>query len=157
MFNDEVSEIKNKNINKNGLCIEGTFQTMVLLCGVVFAVLLGLCFYQTRTLEPKYAVVDAKAVIEAKKLVLLSQLRKRENDVELIAKTVEASERIGSDMQDALARLASKYKVTILDKQALLHGEGVLDLTDLLYAEMGTSALEGIKAKESIQKELFKK
>ena len=103
MFNDEVSETKNKNC----LCIEGTFQTMVLLSGVVFAVLLGLCFYQTRTLEPKYAVVDAKAVIEAKKLVLLSQLRKRENDVELIAKTVEASERIGSDMQDALARLAS--------------------------------------------------
>ena len=155
MFNDEVSETKSKSINILG--IEGTFQTMVLLCGVVFAVLLGLCFYQTQTLEPKYAVVDAKAVIEAKKLVLLSQLRKRENDVELIAKTVEASERIGSDMQDALARLTSKYKVTILDKQALLYGEGVLDLTDLLYAEMGTSALEGIKAKESIQKELFKK
>ena len=102
-------------------------------------------------------MVDAKAVIEAKKLVLLSRLRQREHDVELIAKTVEASENIGHEMQSALARLASKYNVTILDKTALLYGEGVLDLTDVLYAEMGTSALEGIKAKESIQKELFKK
>ena len=153
MFKNEENDEKN-NEKKS---LDGTFQTMVLLAGVVFSVLLGLCFYQTSTLEPKYAVVDAKAVIEAKKLVLLSRLRQREHDVELIAKTVEASENIGHEMQSALARLASKYNVTILDKTALLYGEGVLDLTDVLYAEMGTSALEGIKAKESIQKELFKK
>ena len=113
--------------NNEKKSLDRTFQTMVLLAGVVFSVLLGLCFYQTYTLEPKYAVVDAKAVIEAKKLVLLSRLRQREHDVELIAKTVEASENIGHEMQSALARLASKYNVTILDKTALLYGEGVLD------------------------------
>lgn len=137
--------------------MNGMFRNAIILCGVIFAVLLGLCFYKTYTLEPKYAVVDAKAVIEAKKLVLLSRIRQRENDVELIAKTVEESEKIGSLMQEALARLSEKYNVTILDKKALLYGTDVIDLTDVLYAEMGTSQLEGAKAKEEIKKELFKK
>ncbi len=137
--------------------MNGMFRNAIILCGVIFAVLLGLCFYKTYSLEPKYAVVDAKAVIEAKKLVLLSRIRQRENDVELIAKTVEESEKIGSLMQEALARLSEKYNVTILDKKALLYGKDVIDLTDVLYAEMGTSHVEGMKAREEIKKEIFKK
>lgn len=152
MFNRENIEENNARNN-----LDNTFRTAIVLCGVLFAVLLGLCFYKTYTLQPKYAVVDAQAVIEAKKLVLLSRLRQKEHDVELIAKTVEESEKIGAQMQEALARLASKYNVTVLDRKALLYGDGVIDLTDLLYAEMGTSAIEGVKAKNAIQKELFKK
>lgn len=137
--------------------MNGMFRNIIILCGIVFAVLLGLCFYKTYTLQPSYAVVDAQAVIEAKKLVLLSRLRQKEHDVEMIAKTVEESEKIGSQMQEALARLSERYNVTILDRKALLYGKNVVDLTDVLYAEMGTSQLEGTKAKEEIKKELFKK
>lgn len=137
--------------------MNGMFRNMIILCGIVFAVLLGLCFYKTYTLQPNYAVVDALAVIEAKKLVLLSRLRQQEHDVEMIAKTVEESEKIGSQMQEALARLSERYNVTILDRKALLYGKNIVDLTDVLYAEMGTSQLEGTKAKEEIKKELFKK
>ncbi len=103
------------------------------------------------------AVVDAKAVMEAKKLVLLASLRGRDGDMAHLEKTVVASQRLPQMLEDALNTLSKKYGVTLLDKGAVLTGESIEDLTDELYRLMEVTPNEAAAARMAIGRSTFGK
>lgn len=107
--------------------------------------------------QGQLAVVDAKGVLEAKKLVLLASLRGRDRDMAHLEKTIEASQKLPATLDAALTTLAQRHGVTLIDKAALVKGTALPDLTEELYREMQVSQEEAAGARMAISRTTFGK
>ena len=107
--------------------------------------------------QGQLAVVDAKGVLEAKKLVLLASLRGRDRDMAHLEKTIEASQKLPATLDAALTTLSQRHGVTLIDKAALVKGTALPDLTEELYREMKVTQEEAATARMAISRTTFGK
>ena len=106
---------------------------------------------------PALAVVDAKGVLEAKKLVLLASLRGRDRDMAHLEATIAESQKLPATLDAALTQIAQKHGVTLIDRAALVKGESLPDYTDELYRLMGVTSSQAMTARQMISRETFAK
>lgn len=106
---------------------------------------------------PTLAVVDAKGVLEAKKLVLLASLRGRDRDMAHLESTIAESQQLPATLDAALTQIAQKHGVTLIDRAALVKGESLPDYTDELYRLMGVTSSQATTARQMISRETFAK
>ena len=102
-------------------------------------------------------MVDAKAVLEAKKLVLLASLRGRDRDMAHLEATIAESQKLPATLDAALTQIAQKHGVTLIDRAALVKGESLPDYTDELYRLMGVTSSQATTARQMISRETFAK
>lgn len=134
-------------------------KTLLLVTAAMAAASLILSTYSVVKTESQpttsLAVVDAKAVMEAKKLVLLASLKGRDRDMAHLQATIAASQSLPAAFDEALTTLARRHHVTLIDKAALVKGEAIPDLTDELYRLMDVSAQDAGAARNTISRETF--
>lgn len=106
---------------------------------------------------PTLAVVDAKGVLEAKKLVLLASLRRHDRDMVHLESTIAESQKLPATLDAALTQIAQKHGVTLIDRAALVKGESLPDYTDELYRLMGVTSSQATTARQMISRETFAK
>ena len=106
---------------------------------------------------PALAVVDAKGVLEAKKLVLLASLRGRDRDMEHLEATIAESQKLPATLDAALTQIAHQHGVTLIDRTALVKGQQLPDYTDELYRLMGVTSTQATAARQAISRETFAK
>ena len=106
---------------------------------------------------PALAVVDAKGVLEAKKLVLLASLRGRDRDMEHLEATIAESQKLPATLDAALTQIANQHGVTLIDRAALVKGQQLPDYTDELYRLMGVTSTQATAARQAISRETFAK
>ena len=96
------------------------------------------------------ATADLQAVMDAQKLVWVQQMKAGEG-----TQVLNDSRDFQRKFEQVLARIAQDGNVVILDKNALVAGVDVTDLTEVIMNELNLSASETLRLRQSLENEFF--
>ena len=96
------------------------------------------------------ATADIQAVMDAQKLVWVQRMKTGEGTLVL-----NDSRNFQRKLEQVLARLAQDGNVVILDKNALVAGVDVTDLTEVIMNELNLSASETLRLRQILDNALF--
>lgn len=96
------------------------------------------------------ATADIQAVMDAQKLVWVQRMKAGER-----TQVLNDSRDFQRKLEQVLARLAQDGNVVILDKNALVAGVDVTDLTEVIMNELKLSASETQRLRQSLEDEIF--
>lgn len=96
------------------------------------------------------ATADIQAVMDAQKLVWVQRMKEGEG-----IQVLNDSRDFQRKLEQVLARLAQDGNVVILDKNTLVAGVDVTDLTEVIMNELKLSASETQRLRQSLEDELF--
>jgi len=96
------------------------------------------------------ATADIQAVMDAQKLVWVKRMKAGEG-----TQVLNDSRDFQRKLEQVLARIAQDGNVVILDKNALVAGVDVTDLTEVIMNELNLSASETQRLRQSLENELF--
>ena len=125
--------------------------------------LLNLClsltalFYANSSVSPRFAVVDAQAVLESQKVLWLRDLNTAGQTQAAYQAFLEASNRFPEKLQKALTTLHDKHHVTLVTKGVLAQEAAAVDLTPELFTLMGIEPQATRQAHEALRKSLFQR
>lgn len=96
------------------------------------------------------ATADIQAVMDAQKLVWVQQMKAGEG-----TQVLNDSRDFQRKLEHVLAQIAQDRNIVILDKNALVAGVDVTDLTEVIMNELKLSASETLRLRQSLENELF--
>ena len=96
------------------------------------------------------ATADIQAVMDAQKLVWVQRMKAGEG-----TQVLNGSRDFQRKLEQVLASLAQDENVVILDKNALVAGVDVTDLTEVIMNELNLSASETLRLRQRLENELF--
>lgn len=96
------------------------------------------------------ATADIQAVMDAQKLVWVKRMKAGEG-----TQVLNDSRDFQRKLEQVLARIAQDGNAVILDKNALVAGVDVTDLTEVIMNELNLSASETLRLRQSLENELF--
>ena len=107
--------------------------------------------YLVKTNESQHiATADMQTIMDAQKLVWVQRMRQGERD-----KVIAESREFQQKLEGVLADITGKSNTVILDKNALVAGSDVPDMTPVVMDRLGLSMTEVQKMRETLEDELF--
>lgn len=126
-------------------------RTLAITMSASAFLLAGISVYQTSTTKTQtIAVADMQSIMDAQKLVWLQRMRLGEKS-EVIASSREFQDKLEGVLND----ITVKSNTVIFDKNALIAGSDVTDMTPIIMERLGLSISETQKLRQTLENELF--
>lgn len=126
-------------------------RTLAITMSASAFLLAGISVYQTSTTKTQtIAVADMQSIMDAQKLVWLQRMRLGEKS-QVIASSREFQDKLEGVLND----IAVKSNTVIFDKNALIAGSDLTDMTPIIMERLGLSISETQKLRQTLENELF--
>lgn len=126
-------------------------RTLAITMSASAFLLAGISVYQTSTTKTQtIAVADMQSIMDAQKLVWLQRMRLGEKS-QVIASSREFQDKLEGVLND----ITVKSNTVIFDKNALIAGSDVTDMTPIIMERLGLSISETQKLRQTLENELF--
>ncbi len=107
--------------------------------------------YFVKSNEPqRIATADMQSIMDAQKLVWVQKMRAGEKD-----QVIASSRAFQQKLEGILAEITVQTNTVIIDKNALVAGSEVQDMTPVIMERLGLSMSEAQKMRETLEEELF--
>ena len=126
-------------------------RTLAITMSASAFLLAGISVYQTSTTKTQtIAVADMQSIMDAQKLAWLQRMRLGEKS-QVIASSREFQDKLEGVLND----ITVKSNTVIFDKNALIAGSDVTDMTPIIMERLGLSISETQKLRQTLENELF--
>lgn len=126
-------------------------RTLAITMSASAFLLAGISVYQTSTTKTQtIAVADMQSIMDAQKLAWLQRMRLGEKS-QVIASSREFQDKLEGVLND----ITVKSNTVIFDKNALIAGSDVADMTPIIMERLGLSISETQKLRLTLENELF--
>lgn len=126
-------------------------RTLAITMSASAFLLAGISVYQTSTTKTQtIAVADMQSIMDAQKLAWLQRMRLGEKS-QVIASSREFQDKLKGVLND----ITVKSNTVIFDKNALIAGSDVTDMTPIIMERLGLSISETQKLRQTLENELF--
>lgn len=126
-------------------------RTLAITMSASAFLLAGISVYQTSiTKTQTIAVADMQSIMDAQKLAWLQRMRLGEKS-QVIASSREFQDKLEGVLND----ITVKSNTVIFDKNALIAGSDVTDMTPIIMERLGLSISETQKLRQTLENELF--
>lgn len=125
-------------------------RTLAITMSASAFLLAGISVYQTSTTKTQtIAVADMQSIMDAQKLAWLQRMRLGEKS-QVIASSREFQDKLEGVLND----ITVKSNTVIFDKNALIAGSNVTDMTPIIMERLGLSISETQKLRQTLENEL---
>ena len=126
-------------------------RTLAITMSASAFLLAGISVYQTSTTKTQtIAVADMQSIMDAQKLAWLQRMRLGEKS-QVIASSREFQDKLEGVLND----ITLTSNTVIFDKNALIAGSDVTDMTPIIMERLGLSISETQKLRQTLENELF--
>lgn len=126
-------------------------RTLAITMSASAFLLAGISVYQTSTTKTQtIAVADMQSIMDAQKLAWLQRMRLGEK-----SQVIVSSREFQQKLEGVLTDLTVNSNTVIFDKNALVAGSDVTDMTPIIMARLGLSVSETQKLRQTLENELF--
>ena len=126
-------------------------RTLAITMSASAFLLAGISVYQTYTTKTQtIAVADMQSIMDAQKLAWLQRMRLGEKS-QVIASSREFQDKLEGVLND----ITLTSNTVIFDKNALIAGSDVTDMTPIIMERLGLSISETQKLRQTLENELF--
>ena len=107
-------------------------------------------YITANTTQQQIVIADMQTIMDAQKLVWVKRMKEGAT-TEVLKESGEFQQKLES----VLAQIANDENVVIVDKNALVAGQNVTDVTSRIVDELGISATEVQLLRKSLEDEIF--
>lgn len=126
-------------------------RTLAITMSASAFLLAGISVYQTSTTKTQtIAVADMQSIMDAQKLAWLQRMRLGEK-----SQVIVSSREFQQKLEGVLTDLTVNSNTVIFDKNALVAGSDVPDMTPIIMARLGLSVSETQKLRQTLEDEIF--
>lgn len=126
-------------------------RTLAITMSASAFLLAGISVYQTSTTKTQtIAVADMQSIMDAQKLAWLQRMRLGEK-----SQVIVSSREFQQKLEGVLTDLTVNSNTVIFDKNALVAGSDVTDMTPIIMARLGLSVSETQKLRQTLEDEIF--
>lgn len=126
-------------------------RTLAITMSASAFLLAGISVYQTSTTKTQtIAVADMQSIMDAQKLAWLQRMRLGEK-----SQVIASSREFQQKLEGVLSDLTVNSNTVIFDKNALVAGSDVTDMTPIIMARLGLSVSETQKLRQTLEDEIF--
>lgn len=126
-------------------------RTLAITMSASAFLLAGISVYQTSTTKTQtIAVADMQSIMDAQKLAWLQRMRLGEK-----SQVIVSSREFQQKLEGVLTDLTVNSNTVIFDKNALVAGSDVTDMTPIIIERLGLSISETQKLRQTLENELF--
>ena len=127
-------------------------KTVPIFLATAALVLSGYVFFQnlSQRHSPQVAVADMQSIMDAQKLIWVERMKKGNS-----ADVLNDSRNFQSKLQAVLSGVVADTDTIIIDKNSLVAGKNVPDVTNLIMDRLGLSASETAQLRQELEDDLF--